>query len=354
MPARHDFLLRLLDTPGPSGFETAPARVWRDEAATFADDVLTDVSGNTIACINSSGSPRLMLAGHIDEIGLMIVHVDSDGFLFFQTIGGWDSQVLVAQRVLIQSKRGPVNGVIGKKAVHLIESDDRDKASKVREMWIDIGAKNQKDALKRVAIGDPVVLAARTVKLPNNRIASRSIDNRIGAYVVLEALRKLSRRKPKAAVFAVATTQEEIGWSGGGARTSANALDPDVAIAVDVTHATDHPGVDKTVHGDFKLGGGPVLSRGSAVNPVVFELLSAAAEAEKISHTVQAAPRDTGTDADAIYSARQGIATGLVSVPNRYMHSPNEMVDVGDLDKAAKLLAAFARRLKPTSSFIPV
>ena len=352
MPAKHAFLLRLLDTPGPSGFETAPARVWRDEAAKFADDVLTDVSGNTIACINPSGSPRLMLAGHIDEIGLMIVHVDSDGFIYFQTIGGWDSQVLVAQRVLIQSKRGPVEGVIGKKAVHLIESADRDKASKIRELWIDIGAKNQKDALKRVAIGGPVVLAASTVELPNNRIASRSIDNRIGAYVVLEALRKLSRRKPKAAVFAVATTQEEIAWAGG-ARTSATALDPDVAIAVDVTHATDHPGVDKTVHGDFKLGGGPVLSRGSAVNPIVFDRLVTAASAEKILHTVQSAPRYTGTDADAIYSARQGIATGLISVPNRYMHSPNEMVDVGDLDKAAKLLAAFALGLKPTTSFIP-
>ena len=353
MPAKHDFLLRLLDTPGPSGFETAPAKVWRDQAASFADDVMTDVSGNTIATINPSGSPRLMLAGHIDEIGLMIVHVDSDGFVYFQTIGGWDSQVLVAQRVIVQSKGGPVEGVIGKKAVHLISSGERDKVTKVSDLWIDIGAKNKKDALKRVAIGDPVVLASRALALPNNRVASRSIDNRIGAYVVLEALRKLSRRQPKAAVFAVATTQEEIAWSGGGARTSATALDPDCAIAVDVTHATDHPGVDKKVHGDFALGGGPVLSRGSAVNPVVFEMLTAAARAGKIPYTVQAAPRDTGTDADAIFSARQGIATGLVSVPNRYMHSPNEMVDVGDLDKAAKLLARFARLLKPTTSFIP-
>ena len=354
MPRKHDFLLRLLDTPGPSGFERAPARVWSEEAATFADDVMTDVSGNTIAAINPSGSPRLMLAGHIDEIGLMIVHVDDEGFLYFQPIGGWDSQVLVAQRVVIQSAEGPVEGVIGKKAIHLIESGDRDKVTKVTDLWIDIGAKSKKDALKRVAIGDPAVLGSDALALPNHRIASRSIDNRIGAYVVLEALRRLSSRHPKAAVFAVATTQEEIAWSGGGARTSATALDPDVAVAVDVTHATDHPGVDKKVHGDFQLGGGPVLSRGSAVNPVVFDLLVGAATAEKIPHTVQAAPRETGTDADAIYSSRQGIATGLVSVPNRYMHTPNEMVDTGDLDKAAKLLAAFARRLKPTTSFIPI
>ncbi len=353
MSSNHNFLLRLLDTPGPSGFETAAAREWRDEATRFADDVLTDVTGNTIAAVNPGGSPRLMLAGHIDEIGLMIVHVDSDGFLYFQTIGGWDSQVLVGQRVIIQAAKEPVEGVIGKKAVHLIDSDDRDKVSKVSDLWIDIGAKSDKDALKRVAIGDPVVLASRALELPNHRVASRAIDNRIGAYVVLEALRLLSRRKPKAAVFAVATTQEEIAWSGGGARTSATALDPDVAIVVDVTHATDHPGVEKKIHGDFKLGGGPVLSRGSAVNHTVFEHLVAAAKAEKIAHTVQAAPRDTGTDADAIYTSRQGIATGLVSVPNRYMHSPNEMVDVGDLDKAAKLLAAFARRLKATTSFIP-
>ena len=354
MPRKHDFLLRLLDTPGPSGFERAPARVWRDEATTFADDVMTDVSGNTIAAINPGGSPRLMLAGHIDEIGLMIVHVDDEGFLYFQPIGGWDAQVLVAQRVVIQSAAGPVEGVIGKKAIHLIESADRDKASKVTDLWIDIGAKNKKDALKHIAIGDPAVLASEALALPNHRIASRSMDNRIGAYVVLEALRHLSGEHPKAAVFSVATTQEEIAWTGGGARTSATALDPDVAVAVDVTHATDHPGVEKKVHGDFRLGGGPVLSRGSAVNPVVFDLLASAATAEKISYTVQAAPRDTGTDADAIHSARQGIATGLVSVPNRYMHSPNEMVDTGDLDKAAKLLAAFARRLKPTTSFIPL
>lgn len=347
------FLKRLLDSPGPSGFETLPARVWREEVEKFADLVTTDVSGNSIAAVNPEGAPRVMFAGHIDEIGLMIHHVDSDGYLYFSTIGGWDAQVLVGQRVAIVTKNGPVTGVIGRKPIHLMSTDDRDKVVKTTDLWIDVGAKNQKDALQKVRIGDPAVLACSAVEMPGGRLVSRSIDNRIGAFVVGEALRLLAGRKPKAAVFAVATTQEEIGWSGGGARTSATGIEPDVAVVVDVTHATDHPGGDKTKHGDTRLGRGPVLSRGSAVNPMVVELLMKTADAAKIPYSLQAAPRDTGTDADAIYTVRQGIATGLVSVPNRYMHSPNEMVDLRDLERAAKLLAAFARRVTPKTDFTP-
>jgi endoglucanase len=351
--ASRDFLKRLLDTPGPSGFETRPAAVWRDEAQTFADEVTTDLSGNSIAILNPDAQPRLMLAGHIDEIGLMIVHVDDQGYLYFSTIGGWDPQVIVGQRVQILGKRGPVAGLVGKPAIHLVKSDDRERVSKVTDLWIDIGAKTKADALKRVRVGDPGVLAAQAVDLPNRRIASRSIDNRIGAFVVLEALRLLARRRPKIGVYAVATTQEEIGWSGGGARTSAVRIDPDVALVVDVTHATDHPAVEKKEHGDVKLGAGPVLSRGSAVNPVVFDLLVGIAETAKIPHALSAAPRDTGTDADAIHTVLRGVPTGLVSVPNRYMHSPNEMVDTDDLERAAKLLAAFARRITPRMDFTP-
>lgn len=347
------FLKTLLDTPGPSGFETAPARAWRHEAERFADRVTGDVSGNSVAVVHPDGSPRVMFAGHIDEIGLMILHVDDEGFLYFSTIGGWDPQVLVGQRVLIATRNGAVEGVIGKKAIHMIRSEDRDKVSKPSDLWIDIGAKDKADALARVRVGDPAVLAGAALELPNGRIVSRSIDNRIGAFVVLEALRLLAESQPKAAVFAVATTQEEIAWGGGGARTSAVGLDPAVAVVVDVTHATDYPSAKKEEHGDFALGGGPVLSRGSAVNPVVFELLVEAAEAEKIPYRIAAAPRDTGTDADAIYSAQRGIATGLVSVPNRYMHSPNEMVDTTDLERAAVLLATFARRVTPDTDFTP-
>ncbi len=347
------FLTRLLDSPGPSGFETAPARVWRDEATEFAAQVSTDVSGNSVATINPDSRPRVMLAGHIDEIGLMVVHVDDDGYLYFSTIGGWDPQVLVGQRVLVASKNKHVDGVIGKKAVHMLETEERDQVSKISSLWIDIGAKSKKDALRRIRVGDPAVLAVPTMRLPNGRLISRSIDNRIGAFVVLEALRILASRRPKTGVYAVATSQEEIGWSGGGARTSATRIDPDVAVVVDVCHATDHPDADKKKHGDFKLGGGPVISRGSAANPQVVEMLIKTAEAQRIPYSLAAAPSDTGTDADAIFSARQGIATGLVSIPNRYMHSPNEMVDMADVERAAKLLAAFARRVTGKTDFTP-
>ena len=346
------FLKRLLDAPGPSGFEQAPARLWREEAKAFATlDV--DVGGNSIATVNPKGAPRVMLAGHVDEIGVMVVHVDDEGFLSFAPIGGWDSQVLVGQRVVVEGRTGPVVGVIGKKAIHMIKQEDRDKVSKITDLWIDIGAASKTEALERVRVGDAGVIATELQELPNGRLVSRSIDNRIGAFVVLEALRRLAADSPTACVAAVATTQEEISYTGGGARTSAFRLEPDAAIVVDVTHATDFPGAEKKEHGDFKLGGGPVLSRGSAVSQVVFDQLVAAAEAEKIPFAIEAAPRATSTDADAIYTARRGIATGLVSVPCRYMHSPNEMVALEDLDRAAALLAAWVRRLGPATSFVP-
>ena len=348
------FLKRLLDSPGPSGFETGPARLWREEVKTFADQVDSDVRGNTIAAVNPKGDPRLMLAGHIDEIGVQITHIDDDGFLYFAGIGGWDPQVLVGQRLTLLSRGGPVPGVVGKKAIHLMKPDERDKVSKISDLWIDIGAANREEASTRVRVGDAGVLAADVREFPNGRIVSRSIDNRIGAYVVSEALRLLAQDRPRhAAVFAVATTQEEIAWTGGGARTSAVALDPQVALVVDVTHATDYPGAEKKTAGDHKLGGGVVLSRGSATSPKVFDLLVECAETAKIPYTLQAAPHDTGTDADAIYNAHRGVATGLVSVPNRYMHSPNEMVAMQDLERAAQLLAAFARKLTRETSFVP-
>ncbi len=349
-----EFLHRLLDTPGPSGFETAPARIWREEMSRVADAVHTDTRGNTVALLNPAGAPRLMCVGHIDEIGLQITHIDDDGFLYFAGIGGWDSQVLVGQRVVIATRRGPVPGVIGKKAIHTMKADERDKVSRITDLWIDVGAANRKEAEGMVRVGDAAVLDARALLLPNGRIVSRSIDNRIGAYVVAEALRLLAAARPThAAVLAVASTQEEIAWTGGGARTSATGLEPQVALVVDVTHATDHPGAEKKLQGDHRVGGGPVFSRGSAVHPVVFDLLVECAEAEGIPYTLQAAPHDTGTDADAVAGAHRGIPTGLISVPNRYMHSPNEMVALEDLDRAARLVAAFARRLTPETDFIP-
>jgi putative aminopeptidase FrvX len=349
-----DFLKQLLSTPGPSGFEQAPARVWRDEVKGFADEVRADVHGNSVATLNGKGKPRVMFAGHIDEIGIQITHIDDDGFLYFSGIGGWDSQVLVGQRVLLLTKEELVHGVVGKKAIHQLKKEDLDRVTKVIDLWIDIGAANRAEAIARVRVGDAGVIDTRVEEYPNGRIVSRCLDNRIGAYVAAEALRRLAAQRPKhAAVFSVASTREEIAWTGSGARTSAVGIEPDVAIVVDVTHATDYPGADKKHVGDHKLGDGVVLSRGSSVSSVVFELLVECAEQAKIPYTVQAAPRDTGTDADAIYNAMRGIPTGLVSVPNRYMHSPNEMVALQDLDRAADLLAAFARRLEPGTDFIP-
>ncbi|HSJ08002.1 MAG TPA: M42 family metallopeptidase [Longimicrobiales bacterium] len=349
-----DFLKRLLDTPAPSGFEAAAARVWREEAASFADSVEADVSGNSIAVLNGDGSPRIMLAGHIDEIGVMVTHVDDDGFLYFEGIGGWDSQVLVGQRIRLLTRSGDVLGVIGKKPIHLMKTDERDKVSKVEDLWIDVGAKDRDAATALgVRVGDPGVIDARMLELGDGLIASRSIDNRIGAYVVLEALRRLAASRPAAMVAAVATTQEEIGYAGGGARTSAYSLRPQIGLVVDVTFASDAPGVEKKEVGDHKLGSGPVITRGSATHTVLVDRLVETAEAESIPYTLTAAPRFTATDADAIYLSRAGVATAVISVPNRYMHSPNEIVALSDLDAAARLIAAFCQTVGTNDNWVP-
>lgn len=352
-PESFGFLRRLLDTPGPSSFEAAPARLWRAEAQRFADQVEADVAGNSFARLEGTGGPQVMFAGHIDEIGVMVTHIDDDGYLSFDTIGGWDHQVFVGQRVVLLGRSGQVTGVVGKKAIHLMEREERDKVSKVEDLWIDIGAATRAEAEARIRIGDPGVLAAGVIEFPNGRLVSRCIDNRIGAFVVLEALRQLAENRSPATVTAVATTREEIAATGGGARTSANRLEPQVAIVIDVTHATDYPGIEKRRHGDLRLGGGPAISRGASVSEIVFEMLVETAEAEKIPYKIEAASRDTHTDAEAIFNAHRGVATGLVSIPNRYMHSPNEMVALEDLDRTARLLAAFARKLAPETSFVP-
>jgi endoglucanase len=348
------FLERLLDAPGPSGFEVRPARVWRKEAEAFASEVRIDVSGNSFATINAGGRPHVMLAGHIDEIGLQVTWVDEKGFLFIDEIGGWDPQVLVGQRVVILSQNGDVLGVFGRKAIHLILPEDRQKSAKIKDLWLDVGARSRDEvAALGIRVGDPVVLAQKMVRLAGDRIVSRAIDNRIGAYVVLEAVRMLAEDPPKACVTAVATVQEEIGYTGGGARTSAYTLEPDVAIVVDVTFSTDVPDIEKKELGEHVVGGGPVLSRGSASHAQVFEMLTKVATEEGIPHSIQASPRSTRTDADAIFLTRAGVPTGLISVPNRYMHSPNEMVSVEDLRNTSRLISAFIRRLGPTTDFTP-
>ena len=349
------FLARLLDAAGPSGFEVDAARLWRAEAETFADSVTTDVSGNTVATVNPEGRPRIMLAGHIDEIGLQVTHIDEDGFLYIAGIGGWDPQVLVGQRVKILGLPDGILGVVGKKAIHLQKVDERKSAATIDQLWVDVGVGSAAEAeALGLRVGDAMVIDAAMVSLAGDRIASRAIDNRIGAYVVLEALRHLADASPMASAVAVATVQEEIGGgAGGGARSSAFGLEPDAALVVDVTFSTDVPDIEKKVLGEHRLGGGPVLSRGSAAHPVVFERLVEVAGAEGIPHTIQAAPRSTRTDADSIYLTRSGVPTGLVSVPNRYMHSPNEMVSLSDLASTARLLAAFVASLNGDTDFTP-
>src|SRR5687767_11670501 len=344
------FLKKLLDTPGPSGFESAPAKVWRDEARTFAD-VSQDVAGNSMAMVNPNGAPTIMLAGHIDEIGLIVTFIDDEGFLYIGPIGGWDPQVLVGQRIRFLGRDGDVIGVIGKKPIHLIKPEDRKKASQITDLWVDIGATSREDAEKRVSVGDAGVIDSRTVDFPNGLIASRSIDDRIGAFIVLEALRRYADQPGAARVVAVATTQEEIAFHGGGARVSATRIGPQMALVVDVTHATDYPGAEKKEHGHHEIGGGPVLTRGSIISPVVFTLLRDAATRLSMPFTVHAAGRESWTDADAIHVAREGVATGLISIPNRYMHSPNEVVSLEDLDRASALIAEACRAVSPETDF---
>ncbi len=352
----HDlsFLQRLLEEPGPSGFEHRPARVWREEASGFADRVWSDVHGNSFAVVGEDRRPRVMLAGHMDEIGLQVTHVDKEGFLYVDGIGGWDSQVLVGQRVRILARAGDVTGVVGKKPIHLMQPEERKKVSEIRNLWVDVGVASREEVGELgIRVGDPAVLDSGFLRLAGDRIASRAIDNRVGAFVVLEALRLLARDPaPQAGCVAVGTVQEEIGYTGGGARSSAFALEPEVALVVDVTFATDVPDVSSKEVGEHTLGGGPVLSRGSATHPLVFDRLVEVAEAEEIPFSLQAQPRATRTDADGIFLVRAGIPTGLISIPNRYMHSPSEVVAAGDLHKAARILAAFVRSLEPDTSFV--
>ncbi|MFQ5529726.1 MAG: M20/M25/M40 family metallo-hydrolase [Gemmatimonadota bacterium] len=350
--ATHDLLIRLLDAPGPSGYEAAATAIWRAAAEEFAARTWADVHGNSFAEINPDASFTVMLAGHADEIGLMVNHLDEDGFLWVVGVGGWDPQVLVGQRVDVLASDGVVSGVVGRRAVHMIKGDDSTKAVKLKDLWIDIGAGSGDEAAGRVAIGDVAVIRSDTIDLGDDLIAARSIDNRVGAVVVLEALRRAAARGCSAHVVAVATAQEEIGYvAGGGARTGAFGLAPRAGIVVDVTHATDHPTVDKKEHGDLRVGKGPVLARGAAINRTVHAGLAAAARAEGIDVQIQAVPAMTGTDADAVRMSRDGVAVGLVSVPNRYMHSPNQLVSVTDVDQAAELIAAYLAGLTESVDF---
>jgi endoglucanase len=341
-----DVLRELLVAEGPSGYETAPAAIWADAAASFGASVSVDVMGTPTATVAGSLTPprRLMVMGHIDEIGLIVTHIDDDGFLWFRPVGGWDAQILVGQRIALSTRAGRLPGVIGRKPIHLLREEDRKKVAEIRELHIDIGASTGEDARALVRVGDVAVIDAAAAELQGGRVVSRALDNRLGAYVALEAARLVADAGGGAwELSAVAAVQEETTF--GGSRTSAFALEPNAAIVVDVTHATDAPGVDVKEAGKHELGSGAVLARGSTLHPGLFELLHETAEAEGIPFTVEAIGRNTGTDADAVHLARGGVPTALVSIPLRYMHSPVELVQLDDVSACARLIAALALRL---------
>ena len=347
------FLKELLQTPSPSGYEQKIQEVVRTWAKPLADEVKTDRHGNVIAAINPEGKPRIMLAGHCDQIALMVQHIDDTGFLYVQPIGGWDMQILLGQNLVVWTKEGPVTGVVSRKAPHLLTNDERNKTPQFQDVWVDIGAKDKKDAEALVTPGDPVTFDLHWREMRNGLFTSPGLDDKVGVWVVMEALSRLrlSATKPQAAVFCVSTVQEEIGLRG--ATTSAYGIHPAIGIAVDVTHATDTPGNDKKQLGDTKLGNGPVVFRGPNINPHVHERLRKTAEAKEIGIQIRGVPKATGTDANAIQLTRDGVATGLVGIPNRYMHSPVEVVSLEDLDRAAELLAECCLSVTATCDWIP-
>jgi len=346
------FFTDILETPSPSGYEQPVQEIVRRYAADFADSVRTDLHGNVIACCNPDAPLRIMYAGHADQIGLIVSHINENGYIYTNTIGGWDPQQLIGQRMTIHTASGAIPAVIARKAIHLLDEEERKKVVKTKELWLDIGAKDRDEAVKAVAIGDPVTLELGYQEMRNNLANAPGMDDKTGLWVAVEALRRAKQRGGlKVALFAAATVQEEIGLRG--AVTSAYGIHPHVGIAIDVTHATDCPTIDKTQEGDIKLGGGPVVYRGPNMNPRVVDRLRTAAETANIPIQWGASGRGTGTDANAIQLARGGVAAGLISIPNRYMHSAVEMISLEDIDRAADLLAEFVGSLSGEEDFRP-
>ncbi len=347
------FFKELVNAPSPSGFEMPAAEVFRRYTEPFVHKVKTDVMGNVWAMIHPKAKRQIMLAGHMDEIGFAVNYISEEGLVYFATIGGHDLTIPLGQRVWIHTKNGKVPGVIGRKAIHLMNQEERKKVPEIQDLWIDIGATSREEALKKVSLGDVITYQWEFQKLSDGIATARGFDNKMGSFVVAEALRLLSEKPPSkdVGVIGVATVQEEIGLRG--ARTSAYATGAEIGLAVDVTHATDYPGVDKRKEGDIRLGKGPVICRGPNINHTVFDLLIATAEEEKIPYQLEVAPGGTGTDANAMQISGRGMATGLLSVPLRYMHTPVECLHLEDVENCAKLMAGFCRRVTRKTDFTP-
>jgi putative aminopeptidase FrvX len=345
------FLHRLLETPSPSGFEERIQQVVREWATPLADEIRTDLHGNLIAVKNPGGSPRILLDGHCDQIGLIITHVDSDGFLYAQPIGGWDPQILLGQRVQVWAKGGPILGVIARKPKHLLTPEEMKKVPEIHELWIDVGAKDKDEAKSIVSPGDPVTVLLGAREMRNGLVCGAKMDDATGLFVVFEALNRLKGKSINPALFVVSAVQEEVGLRG--AHTAAYGVDPQVGIAVDVTHATDCPTIDKRTLGEIKIGGGPVLFRGPNVNTRVANKLAGVAEREKLPLQNAGLGRGASNDANPIQLTRGGVATSAIGLPLRYMHSPVEVVSLSDLDAAAELLAQFVTSVERDEDFTP-
>jgi endoglucanase len=346
-----NFLRTLVNTPSPVGHEVRGQRVWLEYAKQFADETFSDAYGNCVAVLNKGGSPRLMVAGHADEIAMAVSYINDEGYIYVRKMGGIDAAITKAQRVVIHAKKGPVKGVVGNVAPHLMKDEKEAKLPKIHDLFIDIGVPSRPEAEKLVQVGDPITLVDEFDLLRNDLAVARAFDNRIGTFAVVETLRLLreSKTKLQAEVCAVSNVQEEVGLFG--ARQIAYSLKPDVAIVVDVTHATDYPTINKTQHGDLKVGAGPTLTHGGCNHPEVVARLEQVAKAKKIPLQHEAMSATSGTDTDAIFWTRGGISSALVSLPNRYMHSPVEIVSLKDLGRIPELLAAFALSLKPGEEF---
>lgn len=345
------FLKSILETPSPSGYERPVQELVRAWAQPLADEVRTDRHGNVISVLNPTGQPRIMLAGHCDQIGLMVQHIDDNGFLYVQPIGGWDMQILLGQNLTVWTRTGPISGVVSRRAPHLLTNEERNKVPLFTDIWVDIAAKDRKEAQSLVTPGDPITFALGFREMRNACVVSPALDDKVGVWTVMETLRLLHGRRLQAAVYCVSTVQEEIGLRG--ATTSSYGIHPTIGIAVDVCHASDTPGNDKKQLGETKLGGGPAVFRGPNINPRVFERLEETAKSKEITIQISGAPRATGTDANAIQLSRDGVAAGLVGIPNRYMHSCVEMVNLDDLDHAAQLLAEFCATVTGQMEWIP-
>jgi endoglucanase len=345
------FLKTLVNTPSPVGYEARGQRAWLDYAGQFADESFSDAYGNCVAVLNKGGSPRLMLAGHADEIAMAVNYINEEGFIYVRKLGGVDAAITKAQRVVIHTRNGPVKGVVGNVAPHLMKEEKDAKPPKIHDLFIDIGVGSRKEAEKLVRIGDPITLTDEFDLLRNGLAVARAFDNRIGTFAVAETLRLLKESKSKlqAEVCAVSNVQEEVGLFG--ARQISYSLKPDIALVVDVTHATDYPTVSKQQHGDTKVGQGPTVTHGGCNHPEVVVRLEAVAKARKIPLQHEAMSSTSGTDTDVIFWTRGGIASALVSLPNRYMHSPVEVVSLKDLEMIPELLAAFAASLKQGEQF---